>query len=395
MSKLTKNFQQYVELLTENDYILAIPTNEVLVNSTLDEIFILEHIFQNSSDGKEFQSLNGKTYEIRDKYIVLMPSKQVEVQIIQRDVFYAENTGSKHFNRIIISNSLDQRFYDKNLGMQLKESQQIEIQKRKDIKIMRDPFELVQFFKQKVFFEMSEYYEDFLEEIRILKENHILMKGHEHNQSKHFKKIAENLKKNLLKTESVQEQFGGVDDKIRDIAIDNFVETLMYERIGAYIRRNLISMYEEEERKFNDKVKSILRLYKGSIKRFNEAFDSSFKTEITPTNSLQIFKVFFRCQIPYEMFYTLNETLMMATEEYAQLTGKQRGQIDAFELKNYLVVIIIHARDQLEKEGKPFNFLARMLLMENFTVNVFGFGEEYYSFVSFKEAESTISQFQN
>jgi len=37
----------------------------------------------------------------------------------------------------------------------------------------------VQFFKQKVFFEMEEQYEDFLEEVRCLKENHILMKGHE------------------------------------------------------------------------------------------------------------------------------------------------------------------------------------------------------------------------
>lgn len=63
----------------------------------------------------------------------------------------------------------------------------------------------MQFFKQRVFFEMEEDYEDFLENIRCLKDNHILMKGHENNQSKHFKKIADNLKKNLLKTDSVKE----------------------------------------------------------------------------------------------------------------------------------------------------------------------------------------------
>ncbi len=65
------------------------------------------------------------------------------------------------------------------------------------------PDRIVQFFKQKVFFEMEESYEDFLEEIRCLKENHILMKGHERAQSKNFKKIAENLRKSLLKTQSV------------------------------------------------------------------------------------------------------------------------------------------------------------------------------------------------
>ena len=56
----------------------------------------------------------------------------------------------------------------------------------------------------------------------------------------------------------------------------------MYERIGAYLRRSLMSMYEDEEKKFNEKVKAIYRIYKGSIKRFNEVFDSNFKTEITP-----------------------------------------------------------------------------------------------------------------
>jgi len=34
--------------------------------------------------------------------------------------------------------------------------------------------------------------------------------------------------------------------------------------------------------------------------------------------------------------------------------------------------------------------MSRMLLMEHFAVNVFGFGEEYYSFVSFRDAESMI-----
>ncbi|CDW91715.1 UNKNOWN [Stylonychia lemnae] len=403
MQKLTKNYQNYVELLTENDYILALPTNTILQNCTIDEIFILEHIMINSFDGKELQSLNGKSYEVKDKKLVQSQNKQIEVQIISRDVYYANNGASKHFGRIIISNSLDQRFFDKNYHQQSLIEDNQDLGQMSAKKVMRDPFELVQFFKQRVFFEMEENYEDFLEEIRILKENHILMKGHEHNQSKYFKRIAENLKKNLLKTDSVQEEFGRANDKDKDMAIDNFVETqyfmdqlmidsLIYERIGSYLRRNLINMYQDEERKFNEKVKNIHRIYKGNLKRFNEIFESNFKTDITPKKSLQIFKVFFRCQIPYEMFFTLNETLMMATEEYAHLIGKSKSTIDAFALKNYLVLIIIHARDQLEKEEKQFNFLSRMLLMEHFAVNVFGFGEEYYSFVSFRDAESMILQ---
>ncbi len=44
MQKLMKNYQTYVELLTENGYILAIPSSKVLFNCVIDEIFILEHI---------------------------------------------------------------------------------------------------------------------------------------------------------------------------------------------------------------------------------------------------------------------------------------------------------------------------------------------------------------
>jgi hypothetical protein len=101
-------------------------------------------------------------------------------------------------------------------------------------------------------------------------------------------------------------------DNIRNDAIDNLVETycyfiaylfrLMYERIGAYTRKNLIHMYFDEERKFNNRVASLYKIYKHNIKKFNEIMQSDFKADFTPGKSLEIFKVFFRCQLPYEMF---------------------------------------------------------------------------------------------
>lgn len=79
---------------------------------------------------------------------------------------------------------------------------------------------------------MEEDYEDFLEEIRCLKENHILMKGHERSQSKTFKKIAENLKKSLLKTQAVQSHYSGMIDNLKNDAIDNLVETYLISLIS-------------------------------------------------------------------------------------------------------------------------------------------------------------------
>jgi hypothetical protein len=72
--------------------------------------------------------------------------------------------------------------------------------------------------------------------------------------------------------------------------------------MGAYMRKNLVKMYEEEENRLNAKMKHLYQLYKTNLKKFNEVFGAEFKSEITPGKCLKIFKVFFRCQLPYEMF---------------------------------------------------------------------------------------------
>ena len=46
-------------------------------------------------------------------------------------------------------------------------------------KVMRDPYEFIQFFKRYVFHEVADEYHDFLEDIKLLRENHIMIKGHE------------------------------------------------------------------------------------------------------------------------------------------------------------------------------------------------------------------------
>jgi hypothetical protein len=49
-------------------------------------------------------------------------------------------------------------------------------------------------------------------------------------------------------------------------------------------------------------------------------------------------------------------------------------------------------RELLEKEDKQCNLIVRMLMMEHFTVRVLGMSEEFYSFVTFKEAEKCIAE---
>jgi hypothetical protein len=111
MQKFMKNYSSYVDLLTDNDYVLALPESSILYSCSLDDLFILDHIFQYSHDGKEFTTLNGKTYLIKDKKLELSGNPEVKVEILSNDVCYTDNTGIKHFKRITIDNCLDPRFY--------------------------------------------------------------------------------------------------------------------------------------------------------------------------------------------------------------------------------------------------------------------------------------------
>lgn len=115
MQKFMKNYPQYVELLTDNDYVLALPQPQVLQNCILDDVFILDHILQPSHDGKEFTTLNGNTYIIKDKKLELTNDPSVKVDIMQSDTCYTDSTGVKRFKRVMVSNSLDSRFYVKGL----------------------------------------------------------------------------------------------------------------------------------------------------------------------------------------------------------------------------------------------------------------------------------------
>jgi len=62
-------------------------------------------------------------------------------------------------------------------------------QEKGGLKIMRDPNEFINFFKTNVYFEVDDLYHDFLEDIKILRENHIMIKGHEKTSGRNFIKI--------------------------------------------------------------------------------------------------------------------------------------------------------------------------------------------------------------
>lgn len=100
---------------------------------------------------------------------------------------------------------------------------------------MRDPQEMLVFFKSEVVHDIEETYMEAREQIKILKENHVFIKNNFNGPSQLFQKIS----KSLLTV--LQDLSENKED------VEAFVEVLIYDRIGSYLICNLVRLYEDEE----------------------------------------------------------------------------------------------------------------------------------------------------
>jgi hypothetical protein len=123
---------------------------------------------------------------------------------------------------------------------------------------MRDPWAFINFFKQNVYHEIDDIYHDFLEDIKMLRENHIMLKGHEKTQGKNFMNIGKKFKKTMEQLPVIQQAFQTYPDQLKKETIENLVETLIYEKIGTYLRRQLLTLYFTEEQQFSQKCDKLV-----------------------------------------------------------------------------------------------------------------------------------------
>jgi hypothetical protein len=68
---------------------------------------------------------------------------------------------------------------------------------------MRDSWDFINFFKQVIYHEVEETYHDFLEDIKMLRENHIMIKGHEKASGNNFIRLGKKFLPKLEKLEAV------------------------------------------------------------------------------------------------------------------------------------------------------------------------------------------------
>ena len=163
--------------------------------------------------------------------------------------------------------------------------------------------------------------------------------------------------------------------------------------------KSLVSLYLQDELDFRNKCTKLYQLRLENNDEFNKLFNSDLPQDLIPNKSSTIFKLMFKCQLPFEMFYTLHECALMATEELSEFYKKPKNSFDAQTLLPYLVLIVIKSFHDIYEGGqysdwvmdkRKDGFTIRLLLMEHFTVHAIGMCRQDYYFVSFKEVEKVI-----
>lgn len=91
--------------------------------------------------------------------------------------------------------------------------------------------------------------------------------------------------------------------------LENFTDTLIYEHVGGYLLKSLVTIYKAEEVSFVKKCAAIYEISRTDPAHFNRKFQCNFAANMVPQRSHKVLKVLWRCQLPYEMFFTLHETV--------------------------------------------------------------------------------------
>lgn len=59
--------------------------------------------------------------------------------------------------------------------------------------------------------------------------------------------------------------FASYPDQIKKETVENLVETLIYEKVGTYIRKQIVESYRLEELEFADRCSRLLRLFETNV----------------------------------------------------------------------------------------------------------------------------------
>lgn len=154
---------------------------------------------------------------------------------------------------------------------------------------------MIQFFKSQVLPEIEEEYSEIFEDIKLLKENYMLMRDGFDQPSNFFREIAGKLHDRLDSAHSIQAVMRLLPEDRRTEFLENFCDTMIYEKIGSYLLKSLASLYTEDELSFINKCEAIYQISRTDRDHFNQLFQCQIPSSLTPKISSKILKIMHRC----------------------------------------------------------------------------------------------------
>ena len=67
--------------------------------------------------------------------------------------------------------------------------------------------------------------------------------------------------------------------------MENFTETLIYERVGSYLLKSLVKLYSSDGLRYREKFSQIYQIATKDRAQFNQLFGSSLPEELEPTST--------------------------------------------------------------------------------------------------------------
>lgn len=123
----------------------------------------------------------------------------------------------------------------------------------------------------------------------------MLVKDHLDGPATFFRDIAILLHDRLDGSEAVGVALSYMPEEKRADFLENFTDAIMYERIGNYLLKSLVSIYDSQELAFKRKCLAIYEISRSDRKHFNEVFHCELPAQLVPTKSHRILKVLQRC----------------------------------------------------------------------------------------------------
>ena len=134
-----------------------------------------------------------------------------------------------------------------------------------------------------------------MEDIKLLKENHVFLKNNWTEPSKFFNQFSKKFKQTLSECAEVSRVFNfpkedeDEDDMNaktrRTELVENFTETLIYERIGHYLYTVLLGLHLDGEMKFREKLNYLHDLHTSSVHKFNQLLGCQLQDTLEPQKS--------------------------------------------------------------------------------------------------------------